>query len=72
MESVATALVTRVLTLIGVLVSNSRGRAVTEAKIDALTRKVEKHNCLIERTYRPERDVAVAQRDIEKLKRTEG
>ena len=48
MESVIAALVTGVLTLIGVLVSNSRSRAVMEVKIDNLTRQVEKHNCLIE------------------------
>ena len=51
MESVIAALVTGVLTLIGVLGSNSRSRAVMEVKIDNLTRQVEKHNCLIERTY---------------------
>lgn len=71
MESVIAALVTGVLTLAGVIVSNSRSRAVMEAKIDALTKQVEKHNCLIERTFNLERDTAVAQNDIESLKRTE-
>ena len=52
MESVIAALVTGVLTLIGVLVSNSRSRAVMEVKIDSLTRQVEKNNCLIERPTR--------------------
>ena len=69
MESVVTALVTGVLTLAGVLVSNSRSRAVMEAKIDALTKQVEKHNCLVERTYVLERDMAVVRNDIESLKR---
>lgn len=69
MESVAAALVTGVLTLAGVLVSNSRNRAVMEAKIDALTKQVEKHNCLVERTYVLERDMAVVRNDIESLKR---
>lgn len=71
MESVITALVTGVLTLAGVLVSNSRSRAVMEAKIDALTKQVEKHNCLIERTFNLERDMAVARNDIDTLKRAE-
>ena len=71
MESVIAALVTGVLTLAGVIVSNSRSRAVMEAKIDALTKQVEKHNCLIERTFNLERDMVVAQNDIESLKRTE-
>lgn len=69
MESVAAALVTGLLTLAGVLASNSRSRAVMEAKIDALTKQVEKHNCLVERTYLLERDMAVVRNDIESLKR---
>lgn len=71
MESVISALVTGLLTLIGVLVSNSRSRALTEAKIDALAKRVEKHNSLIERTFNLERDMAVARNDIDTLKRAE-
>lgn len=71
MESVIAALVTGVLTLVGVLVSNSRSRVVMEAKIDALTKQVEKHNCLVERTYVLERDMAVVRNDIDSLKREE-
>lgn len=71
MESVISALVTGLLTLIGVLVSNSRSRALTEAKIDALAKQVEKHNSLIERTFNLERDMAVARNDIDTLKRAE-
>ena len=68
MESVLAAAITGVLTLIGVLVSNSRNRAVMEYKIDALTEKVSKHNHVIERTYALEQDMAVAKHDIESLK----
>lgn len=71
LESVVAALVTGLLTLAGVLVSNSRSRAVMEAKIDALTKRVEKHNSLIERTFNLERDMAVARNDIDTLKRME-
>jgi hypothetical protein len=72
MESVIVACITGVVTLVGVILSNSKSRAVMELKIDALTEKVEKHNHLIERTYKLEQDVAVAQNDIETLyKRTE-
>ena len=71
MESVFASLVTGVLTLVGVLVSNSRSRAVMEQKIEALARQVEKYNSLIERTFNLERDMAVARNDIESLKRTE-
>lgn len=67
MESVIAALVTGVLTLIGVLVSNSRSRAVMEVKIDNLTSQAEKQNCLIERTYALEQDVAMAKAEIDNL-----
>lgn len=60
MESAVTALATGLMTLAGVLVANSKNRAVMEAKIDALTKQVKKHNCLIERTFNLERDMAVA------------
>ncbi len=69
MESVVAALVTGVLTLAGVLVSNSRGRAVMEVKIDNLTRQVERHNCLIERTYALEQDIAVVKAEIDNLRK---
>lgn len=64
MESVLAAAVTGILTLIGVLISNSRSRAVMEVKLDALATKVEKHNQVLERTYKLEQDMAVAQNDI--------
>ncbi|MGN8940137.1 hypothetical protein ACTQX1_02420 [Collinsella bouchesdurhonensis] len=69
MESVIAALVTGVLTLIGVIVSNSRSRAVMEVKIDNLARQVEKHNCLIERTYALEQEVAVVKTEIDNMRK---
>lgn len=57
------------MTLAGVIVSNSKSRAVTEQKIDELTRRVEKHNCLVERTYQLERNVAVLRNDVDSLER---
>lgn len=50
------------------LVSNSRSRAVMEVKIDELRRQVEKHNSLIERTYRLEQDAAVLRNDVESIR----
>lgn len=69
MESVIAALMTGVLTLLSVLVSNSRNRAVMEAKIDALTKQVEKHNCLVERTYALEQNVTVVKTEVENLRK---
>lgn len=72
MEAVIVAIITGVVTLAGVILSNSKSRAVMEVKIDNLTAKVEKHNQLIERTYKLEQGLAVACNDIETLyKRTE-
>lgn len=69
MESVVAALVTGVLTLAGVLVSNSRSRAVMEVKIDNLTRQVERRNCFVERTYALEQDIAVVKAKIDNLRK---
>ena len=69
MEAMLAAAVTRILTLIGVLVSNSRSRAVMELKIDNLTKQVEKHNCLIERFYALEQDVAAVKAEIDNLRK---
>jgi outer membrane murein-binding lipoprotein Lpp len=68
MQSIIVALVSGVLTLVGVLVSNSRSRAVMEYKIDELSKQVEKHNQLIERTYRLEQNVAVLSSEVETIK----
>ena len=51
------ACITGVVTLIGVILSNSKSRAVMEVKLDALTEKVEKHNQVLERTYLPTQTV---------------
>lgn len=67
MESVVTAVVTGVLTLIGVLVSNSRSQAVIEVKLDNLADKVEKHNSMVERTYDLEQRMAVLESEVKGL-----
>ena len=72
MESIIVACITGVVTLVGVVLSNSKSRAVLETKLEALTEKVEKHNRVLERTYRLEQDMAVVQNDIENLARKVG
>ncbi len=72
MEPIVVACITGVVTLVGVILSNSKSRAVTELKLDALTEKVEKHNQLIERTYRLEEGLSVVRNDIENLQRKVG
>lgn len=68
MESIIVACITGVVTLIGVILSNSKSRAVMEVKLDALTKKVEKNNQVLERTYVLEQDMTVAKHDTESLK----
>ena len=68
MESIVVAIITGIVTLAGVIMSNSKSRAVMEVKIDALTQKVEKHNKLVERTYELERRLALVRNDVESLK----
>lgn len=64
---------TGVLTLIGVIVSNSRSKAVLELKIDTLSERVCQHNEVVSRTYALEQQMAVSQNDIETLyHRTKG
>ena len=68
MESIVVAIITGVVTLVGVVLSNSKSRTVMEVKLDALTEKVEKHNRLVECTYELERSVALVRNDVDALK----
>ena len=44
MESVIAALITGAITLIGVMIANSRSQAVTDTKLEELAREVREHN----------------------------
>ena len=68
MESIVVAIITGVMTLVGVILSNSKSRAVMEAKLAALTEKVEKHNRLVERTSALERDMELVKSDLKTIK----
>lgn len=43
-EAIITALITGGLTLAGVLISNGKAQAITETRLDELTREVREHN----------------------------
>lgn len=60
MESIIAAILSGAVTLIGVLIANSRSNAVMEYKIEELTREVRKHNGFAEK-------IPVIQRDIQVL-----
>lgn len=44
MDAIVVALISGAVTLLGVLIANSRSQAVTETKLDELTREVREHN----------------------------
>ena len=44
MESIITAIITGGVTLLGVLIAHGKSQAVTETKLDELTREVREHN----------------------------
>ena len=78
-ESIIVALITGGLSLIGVVITclmtakkNETAlkisQAVTETKIEALRSEVNKHNNLIERTYKLEGQMEEVQHDIRDLK----
>lgn len=50
-EAIIVAIITGVMTLVGVLISNSKKDAVVEERLEQLRSEVKKHNQLIERTY---------------------
>ena len=66
-ESVLAALVTGVLTLVGVLVSNSRAQAVTETRLEELTREVREHNGFARRMPVVEEQIKVMNHRIHDL-----
>lgn len=54
MESIVAAIVTGAVTLLGVVLANNRQSAVMAEKIDTLSKRVEKHNSVVERVYKLE------------------
>ena len=66
-ESIIVAIITGVLTLIGVLIGNSRSQAVTETKLEELTREVRLHNNFAQRVPVMEEQIKVANHRISDL-----
>lgn len=66
-ESIIVAIVTGVLTLIGVLISNSKSQAVTDTKLEELTREVRLHNNFAQRVPVMEEQIKVINHRIADL-----
>lgn len=66
-ESVVVAIITGVLTLIGVIISNNKSQAVMEERVDELTREVREHNNFARRVPVVEEQVKVINHRIADL-----
>ena len=64
MEAVITAIITGGITLLGVLITNSKTQAVMETKVDELTREVREHNNFARRMPVVEEQIKVINRRI--------
>ena len=67
MTEIVVALITGAVTLLGVLISNGRGQAVTDAKLEELTREVREHNSFAQRVPVIEEQIKVINHRIEDL-----
>lgn len=63
------AAITGGITLLGVLISNNKSQAVTETRLEELTREVRKHNNFAERIPVMQEQIKVANHRIEDLER---
>lgn len=66
-ETIVCALITGGLTLMGVLIANSKTQAVTEAKLDELTREVREHNNFARRMPVVEEQIKVLNHRVQDL-----
>ena len=71
MESILSALIAGAVTLIGVLIANSRSQAVTDTKLEELTREVREHNNFARRVPILEEQMKVASHRIADLENHE-
>lgn len=69
--AVITAVVTGGITLLGVILANNKAQAVTEVKIEELTREVRKHNGFAEKIPVIDEKIKVINHRIEDLEKRE-
>lgn len=66
-ETIVCALITGGLTLMGVLIANSKRQAITDTKLDELTREVREHNNFAQRVPVIEEQIKVINHRIQDL-----
>nr|DAQ48728.1 MAG TPA: hypothetical protein [Caudoviricetes sp.] len=71
METILSAIIAGAVTLIGVLIANSRSQAVTDTKLEELTREVREHNNFARRVPILEEQMKVANHRIADLEANE-
>ena len=69
MDSIIAAVITGGVTLLGVILANGKAQAVTETKLDELTREVREHNGFAKRIPVVEEQIKVINHRIEDLER---
>jgi hypothetical protein len=67
--AIAGSLITAVCALIGTYLSNRKSTALMEYRLKLLEAKVDKHNNVIERTFKLEGQMSEVQHEIQDLKR---
>lgn len=67
MESIISAILAGAVTLIGVLIANGKSQAVTDTKLEELTREVREHNSFAQRVPVIEEQIKVINHRIEDL-----
>ena len=67
MKEIIVALITGGVTLVGVLISNQKAQAVTDTKLEELTREVREHNNFARRVPVLEEQMKVANHRIQDL-----
>lgn len=72
MNEIIVALITGGVTLVGVLVSNRTAQAVTETKLEELTREVREHNNFAKRVPVLEKDVEYIKEQIDDIEKRAG
>ena len=71
METVLAAIISGAITLLGGMVANGRSQAITETKLDELTREVREHNGFAKRMPVVEEQIKVINHRLSDLERKE-
>lgn len=69
LESIIIAVITGVISLIGILISNSKTQAITDTKLEELTREVREHNNFAKRMPVVEEKISNIERRLTDLER---